>query len=513
MTAGDHLRAIRGRWHIVVAAVVVAVAVAWWSAPGRTPAATYSDPEQVHVESYTATHTLIQDLAPGGASQTPTLNVKLLGALAQRGDIPRRVVERLGLEEAPAAVASRLQITPEPDLGMITITASEPDGERAAQLANAFGEEILAYAGESAEALRQDALEFTRTLVASQRRRIEELNAAISRLPQDSQDAELVVVERDALLAAYGRSLSRLEDLSTGAASPGLVTLTAAVPIPVIAEAGGSSPIQAVSDPTTRLRLAILIGLLLGAGLALLLERVDPRVRSRRQAEEAFGLPVIADVRVRGRVAGALRRWFARRRPTMSAVATAAVPYERLRLDVQRRPRWVLPPPSPGAGLPDAAPRVSALAVHDPVRVVLVTSAVDGEGRAEVFEQLASSFRAAGNEVASIVDQGGGARSAERLRAARDRFDVVLVDGGPLLLASHAAAAISEVDAVVVVSRLGRTSMADAALAREQLAALQAPVLGVVLNGRRGSTGLLPTRGRPRRAGHAWVAARRGRAT
>lgn len=506
MEVTDHLLVIRGRWPIVVAAAVVAAVVAWWTAPAQTPAQSPSGPEQVQVESYTATHTLIQDRDPGARSQTATLNVTLLTALAQRGDIPRRVVERLGLNEEPAVVAARVQITEDSKLGMITITASGADGDQAATLANAFGEEILAYAGESAESLRQENVEFTRSLAASQRQRIEELNAALQQLPQESDDARLVAVERDAVLAAYGRSLSRLEELSTGAASPGLVTLSEAVPVPVSSGSGGG-PVQVPRDPSTRLGLAVLVGALLGGGLALLLERVDPRVRSRRQAEEAFGLPVIADVQGSSRIAGVLSRWFARTGRLPPAAGTGGVPYERLRLDVQRRPRWVLPPPSPDAAALDAgAVQPSALAVHDPVRVVLVTSPVEGEGRTEVLEQLAASFRAAGYQVALMVGRGADPRSAERIRAARDQADVVLVDGGALLLASDAAAAISEVDAVVAVARLDRTSMADAALAREELAALQAPVLGVVLTGTRAGTVLRTIGQGRRRAGARWVA-------
>ena len=42
--------------------------------------------------------------------------------------------------------------------------------------------------------------------------------------------------------------------------------------------------------------LASLFGLLAGIALALVLERFDTRLRSSKRAEEAFGLPVLAEV-------------------------------------------------------------------------------------------------------------------------------------------------------------------------------------------------------------------------
>ena len=40
------------------------------------------------------------------------------------------------------------------------------------------------------------------------------------------------------------------------------------------------------------------LGLLLGAGFALVVERMDTRVRTKEAAEEAFGAPVLAEVPV-----------------------------------------------------------------------------------------------------------------------------------------------------------------------------------------------------------------------
>jgi Mrp family chromosome partitioning ATPase len=76
--------------------------------------------------------------------------------------------------------------------------------------------------------------------------------------------------------------------------------------------------------------------------------------------------------------------------------------------------------------------------------------------------------------------------NSERMRLAIDeacrRADVVLIDSSPILSTMDVAAMISEVDAVLVVARSGKTSTKIADAMSERLNTLSAPFLGVVLN-------------------------------
>jgi Mrp family chromosome partitioning ATPase len=60
--------------------------------------------------------------------------------------------------------------------------------------------------------------------------------------------------------------------------------------------------------------------------------------------------------------------------------------------------------------------------------------------------------------------------------------DVVLLDTPPILAAMDVATLVSEVDAVVVIARSGKTSVKVADSTSEMLNKLGAPFLGVVLN-------------------------------
>jgi Mrp family chromosome partitioning ATPase len=67
------------------------------------------------------------------------------------------------------------------------------------------------------------------------------------------------------------------------------------------------------------------------------------------------------------------------------------------------------------------------------------------------------------------------------LDEARQAADVVLVDAAPLLTGGEAASLLSEVDAVLLVARAGRTTVDEAERTAELLERLDAPVAGVAL--------------------------------
>jgi capsular exopolysaccharide synthesis family protein len=68
------------------------------------------------------------------------------------------------------------------------------------------------------------------------------------------------------------------------------------------------------------------------------------------------------------------------------------------------------------------------------------------------------------------------------LRESRTVADVVLIDTAPILTTSDAIGLLSQVDAVLLVARAGRTSGPVATRTAELLRRIDAPVAGVVLN-------------------------------
>jgi capsular exopolysaccharide synthesis family protein len=284
----------------------------------------------------------------------------------------------------------------------------------------------------------------------------------------------------------------------------------------------------------TRGAAAGLAGLFIGAGLALLVDRFDVKIRSRRDAEDLFGVPVLAGVPKLGR----------RSRRAGSQIVTLARPfsaaadaYRRLRTTVEL---MLLPAPdrlhtngSSGNGAGTAAPET-------PI-VILITSSHAGEGKSTVVANLAGAFSEAGERVlvcdcdfrrpalhsflrptevrtlASVLETDArprldtvvtstvlrnvwllraadvkervanptGLLTAQRtlIEQARNHADVILVDTAPLLSANDANDLLPIADAVLVVASSGATRRDEALQVRERLDLVAAPFMGVVLLG------------------------------
>ncbi len=283
--------------------------------------------------------------------------------------------------------------------------------------------------------------------------------------------------------------------------------------------------IQAPRSPWVRAGLAAALGLLLGLALALVLERFDTKIRTRRRAEELFDLPVLAEIPVM------LRR-------ERSGVAVATNPMGRS-ADAFR----LLAASVAGAWAADHGPAAAGNG-HGSGRggmptTILVTSAGPGDGKTSVSANIAAVFgelgkkvtvlscdlrrpavhrlfgvpigpgltevlngseprlRAVLTEVANVwlVPSGrttsspgralGSVRMQEVVAEVAGRADVVILDCSPVLVASDIAPLLPHVDAVLLVARAGKTRAELAERTTDVLRRLAAPVVGVALNGAR----------------------------
>ncbi len=71
---------------------------------------------------------------------------------------------------------------------------------------------------------------------------------------------------------------------------------------------------------------------------------------------------------------------------------------------------------------------------------------------------------------------------AEFLSWAAEHYELVVIDTAPIAVVSDAMPLLRSVDGVVLVSTLGKNTRDGAALLRERLTGMSAPLLGVVAN-------------------------------
>lgn len=501
----EYLRAIQRRWLIVVAAVAVAVGAGFIThrvAPTVEPPTTYE-----------ARTVLIRSSGTTGGLQTIALFAKV-------GEVPKRVAEKIGYTGDPLDLASRVSININDETGVLNLSATSTDPDEARLLSETWVTELAGF-------LRDRKAESLARQADSTQQRLDETRAAItdldSRIGRTSgSDAELLREERDALIRRYGLLQEAYQDIaSRTAADDEFQVIQEPTPRPIVAEG-----FQAPTSRLARLSIAGLVGLLAGLALALVIDRVDTRIRSRQAAEKHYGLPVLAEI-----------------------------PFLKLR----KRSQLAVNPPPAKASIDDAFWLLGAAIRRPPAmedgrvlqgvgggratgrvpRTILVTSATAGEGKTTIAAKLATTLGELGNTVAvmscdfrrprlhqvfgvpnesgitdfldspdgqtpvdlrrwatpigrvQVVTSGGrtnkrpemlGSEKMKRfLNEVRRQADIVIIDSAPVL-SGDTAHLLPEVDAVLVVSRYGKTRAEAAERTGQVLQWLGAPVVGVALN-------------------------------
>jgi capsular exopolysaccharide synthesis family protein len=287
-----------------------------------------------------------------------------------------------------------------------------------------------------------------------------------------------------------------------------------------------------------------LLGLLVGAGLVLLLEYLDRTVKSAEQIERLLGLPtlaVIPDISVAGL---SYRRYGAYGYGTEPATAKAGIGGSR-RLLERKKPDM----PSRIELVPHDGPRLAVSEAYRSLRtamllssarelkVVAVTSAVAGEGKSATATNLAVVMAQLGrrvllmdadlrkprlHEVLQLSNRAGlvsyltgsadldsivgrtsvpqlfaipsgpippnpsellaSERMRELVRTVRGRFDFVVIDTPPLLPVADAILVSDLVDGVTLCLRSGKVTREEARSCQEKLTRAGIKILGVVLN-------------------------------
>jgi capsular exopolysaccharide synthesis family protein len=502
----DYLRLLRRRWRLLAAAVLVAGVVAWVTTP--------ADEGDGQI-TFEATHILLRD----DAAQTPPPALAQVALFVETGDVPQQVADRLDSDEAAASLIRRVEVVPDEPSGSVEITASGATREEAAELANAFGEETLAYFGEEAQRVQEEAIQAANDEVTRLQAEIDAIEDDIAAAEEAGEGTGVLEAQRDARIRQYAVALDRqTQVLDQPPPSAGYVSLASASPELATPRDGG---FETPRSRPVRVGIATLVGALLGLAAVLIAERLDPRIHTRDTATAAFGLPVVAEVPRSDAFKTKGPRSIVVVNDPLSAAAEA---YRNLRAAVLLTPVSHL-----------GAARGRAMADDDP-HVILVTSPTPGDGKTTTTANLAAAFAETGRSVLvlscdfrrpeihrylSVPDRpglsavlggerrleevirpttvngvyvapdGGGLRHLgdlaseghELLDRARQLADVVLVDTAPVLATNDASELIPAVDAVVVVCRSGRTRAESAREARTLFERLSTPVAGVVLTG------------------------------
>ena len=491
----DQVGVLRRRWRVVAITCLLVVAVG--------VAITLLQPRVYVAQSVV----LIEPDPLIGAVSLTEENVATEAIDVKSFETLRRVVETLGLSDDPSDLAEDVTVTPD-DTGaaVITITVARGDAEEAAAIANELATTYLDVSGAEATADLIDIGERLLELEAD----IVNLNNQLQSAPGPAQSADLRA-ERDRTIAERSVLLETRAALNF---SQSTADGRGAIVTPATAPDGPSSP-----QPVRNIGLALLVGLLLGVGIAYLRDYFDDVVRNDRALEEALpGVPVLA------RIPHWRRHGSDRHQPlvTESPQSRTGEAYRALGVSVRtlldqphlngaraKHARVIqLASAVPGEGKTSVAVNLAVVVAQAGLRTVLVEADLRRPAVAELLRLDSEdglsdvlSGRMTARELLARVDgvanlmvlpagvtDGSPAelltspRCRELIELLRNECDLVLVDGPGVLGVADALELARDADAIVLAVRQGTSQRKQLVAALYRLSQVNASVSGVVVN-------------------------------
>lgn len=482
------------RWAwLLVASVALAAGAAYMVS--RTIPATYEAQAKVGVGEFL----ILQNPDPNQIALAREL-VQFYVDKADRS-VYQAAADSLGPPASADSVRAAIDVVPATDSAKILITAQDGEPTRAAQIANAVAKALVAVAPPDTktevDVLVEEQIAAINDQIAKAQAELQRLEAVPSPKPQQRTRIDTLTQQLNALRS----NLTTLLGLSKPPTNSLKFALPAEVP-------------TAPSSPRILLNtvLAGLIGLLIAAAIAFVVEHLDDTLKTASDVEATLGASTLGLV--------------------------AKMKGNRGRSEIYRLVTLVYPRSSAAESYRTLRANIEFASVDKPMKTLLVTSPSQGEGKTTTAANLAVAFAQAGKRtvlldadlrkpgvhrifnlanrrgltsllqapdvspgsISQETDQDGlqiitsgplPPNPAELLGSDRfhailqqlgEEFDIVVLDSPPVSSVADGAILASIADATIVVVQAGRTKSGHAGHAREALAKAGARVLGSVIN-------------------------------
>ena len=487
----------RAWWLVVVVAAVLASGAAYLVSSGLP-------------KHYQATATLLvgESLSATNPSTDQLLAAQRLSAtyasLATTRPLLQDTIQKLGLSIAVDDLAARVHARGANDSALLMITAEDTDPIRAAAIANTVAGVLIAESPAMQGGRQSSLQQSVDKSIAATQEQIDQTQAQITSLTSltsrtAEQETELLTLGQ--MLTSLRATYASLLAFSSSAATNELSLVEPAV-----------SPTRPASpQPLLNSAIAGLLGLLVAAGLAFVVEYFDDTIRSAEDVARATNLPTLGSV---GRITGdGGRGELYRLAALLNPRSSPAEAYRSVRANfefasVDRRARTLLvTSASPSEGKTITAANLAVVFAQAGRRVLLVDADLRRPGVSGVFRLpngtgLTTLLRDDGdlNGIAQATDQEGlriltsgplppnpaELLGSQRMRALLERLtsgvDLVIIDSPPVQPVADAPILSSLADATILVIDARRSHWGAVARACDALRHAGASLAGVVLN-------------------------------
>jgi polysaccharide biosynthesis transport protein len=515
VSIGDYLRLARQHLIILLLLPIVFAAAGFFTS--NSEARVYRSTAQVLLRPNDPNER-VGTSATGTEIQNADRIVRAQASIARGPVVRKQTAVALG-NVSESEIQDSITVTPSADSNVLSISANDISPTRASDIANAVSIAFI-------ENRRLSAIAGLDAAIADLDKRLIEVDQNLNRLGKTLGDAAGA-----AQIATYQAQAQSLSDRRLGLSidkelKRGEAELIATAPVPV-------SPIS--PTPVRSGILAGTLGLLFAAGVVLLKDRLDTRLRSREEAEDLSGLSTLAEVPVDRASENSVGRVAAEDDPDGAVAESIRSLRVSLRFLGLEQPLKVIlvTSASPGDGKSTVSTNLAYSYAEAGVRTLLVSadlrrpqvehlvSADADRGLVELLDEMAeareherasSAARAgrirpermligaaaieswchqdstnlfvlpAGRRVANPVEILGSAVAKEFFERASEDFDVVIIDSPPVLAVADAIVLSQFADGVLVVTSIQKTQRDALSRALEILRNSQPNLLGLVLN-------------------------------
>ena len=490
----DHVAILRRQWRIALALLILGAAAGFGLSMRQETV--YGAESRLLLEP-TSTETTTGRMDP--------TEVSTLAQLVESARIADRVIDDLKLDDSPEDLLASVTVTAVEQTRVVTIEALRPTAQEAADVANSFATQYIAYQVDAAANVASQTVSRLSELRAAVDRELSEVRADLD-AADDGTDTEELQAQVDSLLIRQAELNTEIALSSTAGVAQrigGVLLRDATVP---------KTPAE--PKPTRAAMLGGVIGLILGAVLGYARDRLDDRIRDETRLKTLLG-----EVPVLGRIPLDARRQPSRPVALVEPRSPVSEAFRALNTNLrflaaartQQRTGdlgeiLVVTSALPAEGKTTVASNLAVTAARTGLRVLLVDADLRKPSISQLFGVEAPrglSHLLAGQKLKVRIDTaepnlrivGAGTvppnpaellaspRAAAIWQQLRQQADLVVVDTPPVLNVADALEITHHADWVLLTVRSRQSREHQLLGALERLHRVGSPITGVVWSG------------------------------